>query len=684
MSTAKCHRFRHRRRQQKEIIHDNEQCKKVILLGNPNVGKSAVFCLLTGTYVTVSNYPGTTVEVYRGFGAIDGITYEVIDTPGMYSLLSISEEEKVARNILLSERPDIAIQIIDAKNLERMLPLTFQIIETGLPLIIILNMMDEADSIVLHIDWRKIADILNVPVVPMVAVEGRGQEILRGLIAAFKPAIPLQIKYDSEIEEAINKLEDLLPDNLSLSKRSISVLLLEYDISLLDMLKSHALSRPTQHPAEAGRCDIDINKINEIVRNCNKRHNLSVNYITNSERQKVSKNIANQVITEKEKDIGSRIKNTIDKITLSPWTGIPLLFLVLYFGLYKFVGGFGAGVLVDFIEGTIFEQHINVFLTEKICKIIPWLWLQELFVHEYGILTLGLRYAIAIVLPIVSVFFLFFALLEDSGYFPRLAMLVDRLFKLIGLNGRAVIPMVLGLGCDTMAVIVTRILETKRERIIAIFLLSLAVPCSAQLGLIIGILSQNTMSLIIWASYVLIIFCAVGVTADKILPGNLPSFYMELPPLRIPSFKNVLIKTYTRIKWYFMEILPLFIFVSVLIWLCEIANILDLMISALSYFTKLLGLPDEIAKVFLFGFLRRDYGAAGLYDLHRVGALNTIQLTVGAVTLTLFLPCVAQLMIMKKELGWKITIAMVALIMPLAFISGFILNSILSRAVLKL
>jgi len=220
----------------------------------------------------------------------------------------------------------------------------------------------------------------------------------------------------------------------------------------------------------------------------------------------------------------------LSTIAVRPLTGIPLLLIVLYFGLYRFVGDFGAGTLVDFLEGELFEGLFNPWITGVVKNLVPWWAIQELLVGEYGIITLGLRYAVGIILPIVATFFLFFSLLEDSGYFPRLALLVDRIFKKIGLTGRAVIPMVLGFGCDTMATMVTRTLETVRERVIATLLLALAIPCSAQLGVILAILSSNPITLAVWSLCLLLVFLLVGFLAARLMPGETPMFYMELPP----------------------------------------------------------------------------------------------------------------------------------------------------------
>jgi ferrous iron transport protein B len=369
-------------------------------------------------------------------------------------------------------------------------------------------------------------------------------------------------------------------------------------------------------------------------------------------------------------DLGQRLS----RWAVRPLTGVPLLVIALYFGLYKFVGQFGAGTLVDFLEGTIFEGYFNPWIISLVNRIIPWEILRELFVGEYGVITLGLRYAVGIILPIVTTFFLFFSILEDSGYFPRLALLVDRLFKKIGLTGRAVIPMVLGFGCDTMATMVTRTLETVRERIIATLLLALAIPCSAQLGVIIGLLSKFPGALAVWSICMLLIFLLVGLLASRVVPGESPMFYMELPPMRLPQLSNVLTKTYSRMQWYLMEILPLFILASILLWLGKITNFFQALVSWMKPVMAVIGLPKETAIAFIFGFFRRDYGAAGLYDLQTKGLLDARQLSVAAVTLTLFIPCIAQFLIMQKERGTKVALAIGVFVSLLAFCSGYLLN----------
>ncbi|MDI3280330.1 MAG: ferrous iron transporter B, partial [Bacillota bacterium] len=403
-------------------------------------------------------------------------------------------------------------------------------------------------------------------------------------------------------------------------------------------------------------------------------------YLLSLERQRLAQRLLQQVVQTgrpRRRSRGGAWAETLSRLTMRPLTGIPILLLVLYFGLYQFVGVFGAGTAVDFLEEVVFGRYLLPPVTRLVQVLLPWPIWQQLFIGEYGIITLGVRYALAIILPIVGTFFLFFSLLEDSGYFPRLAMLVDGLFKKIGLNGRAVIPLVLGFGCDTMATITTRILETRRERVIATLLLALAIPCSAQLGVILALLSAHPAALAVWASVVAFVFLLVGYLSAQVLPGERPSFYMEIPPLRVPALENVLTKTAARMQWYFLEVFPIFILASVLIWLGQLTGLFPLLIRLVEPVMRLLGLPPQAAVAFLFGFFRRDYGAAGLFDLHKAGALTPAQLLVASVTLTLFVPCIAQFSVMVRERGAKTALAIFLFVLLLAVGTGYAVHLLL-------
>ena len=470
------------------------------------------------------------------------------------------------------------------------------------------------------------------------------------------------VVYDDFIEKALKEIEGLLQGSYQLSQRAICLLLLQEDEEIHELIKK-------REPDNYRRVKI-------LVKETKEKFNQPISYIIAMKRQETAKELLNHAVSKMAVS-GWTLSELISRITVHPLTGIPILLLVLYFGLYKFVGIFGGGTVVDFLEGTVFVSYINPWVNRLVEASIPWPVVQDLLAHDYGIITLGVRYAVALVLPIVATFFIFFSVIEDSGYLPRLALLMDWIFKKIGLNGRAVIPITLGFGCGTMATLVCRTLETRRERIIATLLLALAIPCSAQLGLILALLSGRPGALAVWIASVALIFLLVGFLTNKLLPGTAPSFYIEVPPIRLPSLSNVLVKTYTRLQWYFLEVLPLFILASILIWLGKITGLFDVVIEILEPVVRLIGLPEQAAVAFLFGFFRRDYGVAGLYDLHQAGLLSGIQLAVAAVVLTLFVPCIAQFSIMVKERGLLTALAIGAFIFPFAFFAGYLLNQLL-------
>lgn len=636
--------------------------QKVLLVGSPNVGKSMLFNRLTGRYVTVSNYPGTTIEVSVGHRNISGCKYEIIDTPGMYSLSAITAEEKVAADLVLNEKAAAVIHVIDSKNIERSLGLTLQLIEAGLAVILVLNMADEARGLGIKINPDKLRKVLGVAVLETVATTGEGVKQLLAKISHAKPAEkPWQINYGPVIEKAIFAIADRLDIDTQISKRTKAIQLLVDNTRLSDSSDTTALT-------------IDSGYLKEVSGKCWNQLEHSVNYHITVVVQEDVKKILRNTVDFPDKHLKT-FRESLSRFCMHPVAGIPLLFVVLYFGIYKFVGGFGAGTMVDFPESTIFETYINPYVIAVCTKILPWKPLFDLIAGQYGVITLGIRYAIAIVLPIVGTFFIAFSILEDSGYLPRLAMLIDRVLKKIGLNGRAVIPIVLGFGCATMATMVTRTLETKREKIIASILLALAIPCSAQLGVILGLLGGHPYALLAWVGFVGATFLLSGTLMAKFFPGEEPSFYMELPPLRLPRPGNVIVKTYSRMVWYFKEILPLFILASVLIWAGQLTGVFQFLVKSLEPVVNALGLPDEASVAFLFGFFRRDYGAAGLYDLQNNGLMTGNQLAVAAITLTLFLPCIAQFLIFKKECGTKISVITSLCICVIAFAVGFIANT---------
>ena len=626
------------------------------------MGKSVIFGLLTGKYVTVSNYPGTTVEVTSGNISLDGKRLVLIDTPGVNSLVPMSEDEKVTRDILLSECPSAVVQVGDAKNLKRTLLITLQIAEMGLPMTLDLNMIDEAMDKGITIDVDILKGLLGIDIVSTIAPQKKGiKELREAMLSPQRAAV--RLSYGPIIEEYISKISRLLPQT-GLSKRSIAVMILSEDESLKDWLHANVRSR-------------DLAEIEHLRHECLLKAKESPAYLINKKRIEVSEEIALKVV-KKTVPSGGSLLNFIGNASMHPVYGIPVLIVVLY-GLYEFVGVLGAGVLVDFVQNVIFGHYINPMATKVVETLIPVPIIQELLVGEYGLVTVALTYAIAIILPITVTFFIAFAILEDSGYLPRLAIMSNRVFNMIGLNGKAVLPMVLGLGCGTMAVMTSRILETKRDRIITTFLLALAIPCSAQLGVILGILgSLSIWATVIWSSSILVVLFVSGFLASKLVSGERTEFFLEIPPIRMPNLMNIVVKTVGRVEWYLKEAVPLFILGTFILFMLHKLNLLTLLEKAASpVVVNLLHLPPKTTASFILGFLRRDYGAAGLFEMAQHGELTPVQAVVSLVTITLFLPCLASFFMIVKERGLKTTLWIVGIVFPAAFLYGGLLSWLL-------
>jgi ferrous iron transport protein B len=622
---------------------------RLLLVGAPNVGKSALFGRLTGIYAVVSNYPGTSVEITRGAFTSGDRDVEVLDTPGMYGLLAVSEEERVARRAILADGPRTIIHVVEAAHLERSLPLTLQLLALGAPIVVACNLLDEARRARRAPDLALLSARLGVPVVGTVATTGEGlPELLDAALAAQPPADgwSLPEPYRALVVRLVGEGEQG-------GVRLLAELALEGDESA----EAELGADPARQRAVASERD----------GRWAGAEGFAVAVAT--ARRRMALALLDGVVPDGDRTAEGGRTQLLDRLALSPWTGLPIVALVLYAGFYKFVGGFGAQTAVDWLDHVVFSRWVAP-AAAAVTGLIPWQAVRDLVNGPYGLVNLGLRYAFAIVLPIVAAFFLVFALLEDSGYLPRLALLMDRALKKVGLSGRAVIPLVLGFGCNTMATLVTRTLETRRERVIATLLLALAIPCSAQLGVVLGILSAWPGAVAVWGVTLVVVFLAVGRLAALFLPGEPPSFYLELPRLRAPRVGNVLRKTGARVRWYFAEILPLFLLASVILWAGELTGLLQRATAALVPLVRLIGLPADAAPAFLYGFFRRDFGAAGLYDLAHRGLLSPAALTTAAVTITLFVPCIAQFLVMKRERGLKVAVGVLLVATTTAFAVG--------------
>ena len=646
-----------------DITKIKSKAASLCLVGNPNVGKSAIFGLLTGRYVVVSNYPGTTVEITNGEAELLGDTYQIIDTPGVNSLVPMSEDEKVTRDILLERDFLSVVQVIDSKNIKRALALTLQLVEMGVPLVIDLNMRDEAVNRGIHIEEEELKEIFGVNVVSTIAVQKKGISSLKDAVLAPKIS-EYKISYDPLIEKAVSEIEAFLPES-NISRRSIALMILSGDRTLKGWLLKNVP-------------DDQIMKMEAIRDEAAQQFPIALGYAISKKRLQVVEKMAGTILSKI--DSGKKgVSSYLGDITTHPVWGTPFLFVVLY-ALYEFVGVFGAGTMVDFFESVIFGEYLNPWAEKIVTFIIPVELIRELLIGPYGIITMALTYAIAIILPITATFFIAFSIMEDSGYLPRLAAMLNKIFQSMGLNGKAVLPMVLGLGCDTMATLTTRILDTRKERIIVTLLLALGVPCSAQLGVILGMFGNQPFSaLLVWLASLVLVMMLVGFMAARIIPGQRVDFILELPPMRMPQFSNVMIKTLSRIEWYLKEAVPLFILGTLILFVADKLNIIPWLQEVSSpVIVSLLGLPAEATEAFIIGFLRRDFGAAGLFALQERGMLNTEQVVVSLVTITLFIPCIANLFMIIKERGMKTAVIISAFVFPFAILVGGILHRILT------
>lgn len=573
--------------------------KKIVLVGNPNVGKSVFFNAFTGLYVDVSNFPGTTVDISHGRFGND----IVIDTPGVYGISSFNDEERVARDVILAA--DLIVNVVDAVHMERDLFLTLQVIDTGIPVIVALNMMDDARSQGVQIDVDLLEHLLGVPVIPTVAVKGKGvEEMKQRVYEARTGHIPPKLK--KQLQHMLNRIGSF----------GEALLVLEGD------------------PHVAERHGVPAGDQRETIYH-ERRHRVN--------------DIIGHTVTQT--DEGVNFSTSLGRLMLRPLTGIPLFCLALY-AMYYIIGVFVAQDVVGFTEETVMQGYYEPAVRSLVGKYISEnSALGTILIGEFGLLTMTVTYILGLLLPLVAGFYFVLSVMEDSGYLPRIATLVDRLMTVIGLNGRAVIPLILGFGCITVATITTRLLGSERERTIATTVLGLAIPCSAQLGVIAGMLANLGPKLVaIYVVVLLLVLGIVGVVLNKVLPGVSSNLLIDLPPIRLPRLENVLKKTVTKSYAFLKEAAPLFMLGALLITILQITGLLSVIQDTVAPVTEgMLKLPRETATVFIMGMIRRDFGAAGLTDM----TLTPEQIVVALITITLFVPCIASLIVMFKECGLK-------------------------------
>jgi ferrous iron transport protein B len=598
----------------------------IVLVGNPNVGKSVVFNALTGTYVDVSNFPGTTVELTRGQMG----EHDIIDTPGVYGVSSFNDEETVARDIILDG--DIVVNVVDAVHLERDLFLTLQLVDMGKRMVVALNMADEARKRGVGIDRDLLEDLLGVPVIETVAVEGKGFDELKASLARARHG-----HVDVELEA------DLVEMASRVGTRAEALMVLEDDEFVSE-----------RHGIEPG------SQRDEIY--LRRRHRVN--------------DICGHIITESTE--GATFSAKLSHAMMHPATGIPML-LVLLYAVYVVFGQWVAGNLVDFLRGTVFERNFNPWVQGLVGHVFaPGSAIYNLLAGQFGVLTMTPATMFGVILPLVAGFYLLLSLLEDTGYLPRIAALTDRSLTSMGLNGRAVIPLILGLGCVTMATLSTRILGSRRERFIATALMAVAVPCSAQLGIVAALMARAKP--IYTAAYFLIlllVFVVLGTVLNRLVPGQSTDLLIDLPSLRLPRLDNVFRKTGTKVWSFMTEVALFFVGGTLFLGLLQVTGALAwIIVVARPLVHGWLGLPPQTATAFVMGMIRRDFGAAGFFTIK----LTDPQLLVAMVTITLFVPCVASTMVVLKERGWAYMLGLLAGSLTFAFLLGGVVAHVLRVA----
>ncbi len=599
--------------------------RRIVLAGNPNVGKSVFFNALTGLYVDVSNYPGTTIEISRAAYGDDTL----MDTPGVYGVSSFNDEERIARDIILEA--DVVINVVSSLSLERDLFLTQQLLDMGKRVVVALNQIDEARANGLAIDAKRLSELLGVPVLPTVATKGEG-------ISAVREAVTKA--FDSEPPRLDPDLQRLI-SGLPAGTTAERLMVLEGDTAVAERV-----GLPAGNEREALYA-LRRTRVNAIVA---------------------------EGVTESNQ--GATFSTRLGRVMLHPVAGLAAAAGILA-ALYYFVGDLIAQQLVGITEETIMLGYYEPFIRGLVERVFAdGTALHTILAGEFGLLTMTVTYILGLLLPLAVGFYFFLAVLEDSGYLPRLAVLVDRGLNKMGLNGRAVIPLIIGFGCVTMATITTRLLGTQRERTIATAILGLTIPCSAQVGVILGMLATvgGWQAWAIYGGTMFTVLVAVGPILDKLVPGKSSSLLIDLPPMRFPNWKNVFKKTGVKSLQFLTEATPLFMLGALIVTLLQISGGLDVIQRALAPATVgLLHLPPQAATAFIMGLIRRDFGAAGLTDL----ALSPEQVIVSLVVITLFVPCIATVTVLFKERGWREALTLWLGSWVIAFAIGGVLAAIL-------
>lgn len=630
---------------------------QIALAGNPNVGKSIIFSQLTGVGVISANYPGTTIEFAEGKAKFMGMTVTVVDLPGTYSLAGNTDDERVATNLLFDRKPETVIAVLDATRLERNLVLLFELIESGYNVVAALNMYDIVRKNRLRIDIERLERILMMPVVPTVATKGEGVDSLLYTSLQLRRRSKFRVRYDSHIEEMIERLEgELREDDWEYPLRSVAVRLLTGD------------------PRVQDRAGPEVRELAEKLRDEFKEtHGEDIVVHIQRDRFGEAGRIASEVLAPSAS--AKAQKELATDITLRPSTGIPILLgvLGLVFVVLVFVGGMIEGVLVGAYAETgrpLFADMAANADSEVISGVIM------------GI-SLSIEAMLALVIPYILVFYIMLSVLEDSGYLVRVVSLLDGVMHRLGLHGRAVIPMVVGFGCNVPAILATRAMGSKRERLILAVLITMAVPCSAQTAIIVGSVGNYAGPL--WALLIYVILFAMiavlGLAMHKVIKFEPTGMCLEIPDMRWPNAKQTVIKTYVRIKEFLTIAFPLLLAGSVVLETLLALEILQKLMDPLEPFMMAaLGLPAFTVVALVFGILRKEMALQMLMILagetNLALFLTNEQMFVFALVMAVFMPCLAAVAVLLKEFGLRSTLLVTASSIGLALTMGAVANAL--------
>ncbi|MBN1836464.1 MAG: ferrous iron transport protein B [Spirochaetales bacterium] len=626
------------------------------IVGLPNTGKSQLYTELTGEYTLVANYPLTTVETRRKSLTLKGTAYEFIDTPGLHSLYLHSEEQAAVRDLLLGEPLDALIQCIDANRLKASLRLTLDLVELGIPMVIALNAVDETEARGVTIHAARLAAHLQVPVVEHVASVNRGVEEIKAALVDLEPG-GWRPYHGRELEARIDAIQDLLSPQVPFARKQ-ALLLLDGDKSLMPSIREQLGRTGSGEPGRAASEELE-----RALQHVRREHQGSVSRELARRRSQLVERMV-QDATAREPRPPGRFAHAFARLSRRPLTGIPILgvFILLIYLLVVHV----AGSIEGFLSGWLVEPVVGLVASR-----VPSQFWSEFLIGDYGVLTLGLFNAFVTVLPILSLFFLAMGVLEDIGYLPNLTVLTRRALGRIGLSGRSVMSLVLGFGCKTMATLTTKGISSRKERLIAIYLIAFAIPCSAQLAIDMAILGRvGLRAFLIAFGTLALVEVLAGFILNKIIKEDQKSdFIQELPPIRLPSARAILKKTYYRILWFLKEAVPIFLIASVVLFAVDRLGLLTLLQRGLKpVVVGWLGLPISMVEVLILSLARHEAAAGFLLNMVEAGTLSYVQSIVAVVITTMFVPCFANIVAMCRQLGTARGVAVTLIINVSSFL----------------